>query len=170
MNKRKKYLIIVMVIMTLLLSIPSALAYFSTYTREQGTALIHLREQTKIKEEKIDGGKHVSIVAMEGSDPVYVRVRAFAVEDIMKLLDHKGNGWTKEGDWYVYDKVLHAGEEASIDILFKAEGLTAEQKEALEGFNVVVVYEFIPATSDLEGNFYPEWDKAWTIEKGGAGA
>ena len=159
MSKRKLIIFALMVIMTLAISVSGTFAYFSTYTRVDGTAPIELGEKTKFKEEEVEGGKHVIITALDDSDPVYVRVKAFAFEEILEQLEYTGEHWTKDGDWYYYDLPLHAGESAVIDITLKEDA----EIEA-EEFNIIVVYEFIPATLGADGQLYADWNADWEIE------
>ena len=69
--------------------------------------------------------------------------------------------WKLTGDgWYEYQKVLMPGEEAVIDIEVDKLGLEMAQ------FNVVAVYEYIPAISDGSGGYVADWSVGWT-EGGG---
>ncbi|MBR2578005.1 MAG: hypothetical protein IKE38_03640, partial [Erysipelotrichaceae bacterium] len=169
MSKKKQMIFVLMIITALAITVSSTLAFFSTYTRVKGTAPIGLSESSKFKETEIEGGKHVVITCLDGSDPIYVRVKAFAFEEILEQLEYKGDNWTKDGDWYYYDLPLRtdkteAEKQAVIDIVLKEDA-----QIDLETFNIIVVYEFIPASVDTNGNLYPDWTAVWTIEEGGNG-
>ena len=157
-NRNRNILIIFMIIAVCLISVPSAMAYFTTYARVKGTKPIKLKEVVRFKEEDISGNKHVVMTADADSDPIYVRVRAYASEEIMDLLTYKytDGQWTESDGWYEYYKVLNAGESAVMDIEIDKTDIENEQ------FNVVVVYEYIPAISDGNGGYVKDWDAEWT--------
>ena len=154
----KKILITFMIIAVFLISVPSAMAYFTTYARVKGTKPVKLKEVVEFKEEDTSGNKHVVITANADSDPIYVRLRAYSSSEIMSLLKYKytEGQWTEVDGWYEYYQVLKAGESAVMDIEINKTNIENAQ------FNVVVVYEYIPAISDGNGGYVKDWDAEWT--------
>ena len=159
MNKKNKLILLLMVTLALMISVPKTLAYFSTYVQAKGAAPVVLKEVVEFKEEKIGGNKRVVIKADSDSDPIYVRIRAYASSEIFDLIDFvfEEGEWRMTTDgWYEYYKVLMAGEEASMDIEIEKASIELSQ------FNVIVVYEYIPAISDGEGGYVKDWSVGWT--------
>ena len=157
--KNRNILIIFMIIAVCLISVPSAMAYFTTYARVKGTKPVSLKEVVRLKEEEISGNKRVTIRADRDSDPVFVRVRAYASAEIEGLMDYvyESGEWNETADgWFEYRKVLMPGEEATMDI--EIDKLNLEMTQ----FNVIVVYEYIPAISDGNGGYVKDWDAEWT--------
>ena len=151
----KRYTKISLLLLILLILLPSlslTLSYFSTYTRVKGDLVLKLGEKTEIKEEHYEDGKRVRIHNYE--DPVFVRLRVYAPERIEPLIKYEGEGWTykEEDGWHYYDKVLLKDEEALMDVSVKTELLEGE-----EPFDLVVVYEALPAKEDDSGNWYADW-------------
>ena len=153
MNKKKIFITIVALLLIVGIAVPSALAYFSTYVRVKGGVPVTLGESTQLKEEKTpDGGKHVVITAAEGSDPVFIRVKAFAPSDVQGLVNYEGEGWTEEDGYWYYGESIKDGESASIDITVDTDSL-----EDRDEFDLIVVYEYVPAQADGE-TLYADWD------------
>ena len=161
MNRRNKMILLLMIVLTFMISVPKTLAYFSTYVQAKGTVPVALKEVVKFKEDDISGNKRVTITADTDSDPIFVRVKAYASSEIMDLLEYKYSDgeWTETDGWYEYNKVLLAGESAVIDIEINKVDIELKQ------FNVVVVYEYIPAISDGNGGYIKDWAADW--ETGG---
>ena len=72
-----------------------------------------------------------------------------------------GDGWKKDGDWYVYqDAVAGGGETTELlaDIDFKAVTDTENPPAAGTTFNVTVFYEAVDAKYNADGTpDYGEW-------------
>lgn len=138
--------------MILIVSVPNALAYFSTYARIKGTAQLHLGESVTFEEgPSEDGNKLVTLTADEDSGDVYVRVKAFAVDAVLDNLTYKDtNEWTESDDEsckvFTYNGYLSAGESASIELIVDAD------KTGLDNFSLIVVYEYCPVIGDT-----PDW-------------
>lgn len=159
MNKKNKLILLLMIMLTFMISIPKTLAYFTTYTKAKGTAPVMLREVVEFKEENIGGNKRVVIRANKDSDPIYVRIRAYAsseIEDLMRYVFEDGEWKMTSDGWYEYQKVLMAGDEAGMDIEIEKVNIELAQ------FNVIVVYEYIPAISDGKGGYVKDWTANWT--------
>ena len=163
MRKTKLIMLMVMVIAVLDITVNETLAYFTTYTRVKGSAELSLQESTRIKEEDVDGGKHVVITAADDSDPIFVRVKAIAIEEVLSQLVYSGERWSEEDEdgWRYYELPLNGGESATIDI-----NLKEDAELDLDKFNLIVVYEFIPAKLDSEGNLTADWENGnWEYEE-----
>ena len=158
MIKQRKTCIvfIALAVLVALVSVPSALAYFTTYTRIKGSSSVVLGETVTFNElETGTGDKHVTISVDEDSDPVFVRVGIFASGEITNRMTVEGT-WEFADGWYTYGQVLKGGETAEMNILINKTDLETEE------FNVVVVYEYIPAIVNDAGEFVPDWDAEWT--------
>lgn len=152
MRKSRLVILAAAVVLIMALTLPAALGYFSTYVRIPGTKTVHLSDGDKMKEENVSGSKHVVITADEDSDPIFVRVKAFAPTDIEDKLVYEGKGWTKGADgWWYYDEPLSKGGSAAIDISLP----DIEIDKAT--FNVVVLHEYVPAIPDGRGGLTADW-------------
>ena len=151
--RRKLIVAAIATIMILAVSVPNALAYFSTYARIKGTAPLHLGEEVHFSEgPSEEGNKLITLANDEDGDDVYVRVKAFAVGDVLDNLTYKGpDGWTesREEDHVVYtfERPLAAGETVSLELIVDADATGRDD------FNIVVVYEYCPAIGDT-----PDWN------------
>ena len=161
MTKRKTLLVSIVTVLMLLVTITPALAYFTTYVRVPGEKPVHLGEKVRIKEDGEDF-KHVVLTADEDSDPVFVRIAVFAPTEIEKVLEIEGKNWKKNGYYYEYELPLYAGESAEINIKIP-DGTEIDR----ETFDVVVLYEYVPALMDADGNLYADWTFKPVIEKVG---
>ena len=159
MNKKNKLILLLMVALAFMIGVPKTLAYFSTYVQVKGTAPVVLKEVVEFKEEDIGGNKRVVIKADSDSDPIYVRIRAYASSEIADLISYiyETGEWKMTADgWYEYQQVLMAGDEAWMDIEIDKINIELTQ------FNVIVVYEYIPAISDGNGGYVKDWTAGWT--------
>ena len=163
--KRNKILMIAgAMILIMALSVPAALGYFTTYVRVPGSKTLSLSDGTKMKEENVSGKKHVVITADEDSDPVFVRVIAYAPTDIEKKLVFEGDGWNKGDDgWWYYGQPLSKGQSAAIDISLP------EIEIDKTDFNVVVMHEYVPAVPDGDGGLTAYWENTDLIVTTGEG-
>ena len=100
MKKRNMLMAALAAVMVLALSVPSALAYFTTYTTAKGTVTLHLSDKTRIVEE-VDGSQKKVTIVNEGEVPLRVRALAFA-PDAVTVQENYGNNpdWTKADDGY----------------------------------------------------------------------
>ena len=126
-------------------AIGSANAYFTTYVTAKGGYVVSWEHREKIHEKVQDTKKLVQIENLkeESSIPVYVRVKAFSQYNITG--PESSQHWFEKDGYYYYDKALQVGELTS-EILFqiKEEHLPIDAKP-LDNFNIIVVYETIPA-------------------------
>ena len=80
MRKNHKILALLAVAMLLIVSVPSALSYFSTYTSAKGSRKLNIGNETEIYE-KVEGNtKKIQITADKDSGDIYVRVKVFMPE------------------------------------------------------------------------------------------
>lgn len=135
------------------MTVGSAMAYFTTYATASGGAEVSLDfTQTEPGEEVVDWTKRIT-VQNTGSVDCFVRVKLFAGKKYLDGLDISGEGWERgEGDYFYYDKVVPAGESASL-LSAKIDNMESE-----EDFNVIVVQESTPVLYDENGEPYADWD------------
>lgn len=157
MKKKNIFLFALAIVLILATSISGALAYFTTYANAKGGYVIHLGYDTEITETFSNWTKHVTITNREGSQPVYVRARAFSGSTYdLNYTDMSGK-WSmgKDGYWY-YEDVLYAGE-SSTELLVKINNVPDNVTDGAS-FNVVVIYEATPVQYDASGNPYADWN------------
>ena len=170
MKKRNLILSGIAVLMILVASVPSALAYFTTYVYAEGKKKVVLGDRTTIQEPAVDEWvKQIQITADESSEPVYVRAKAFAPDDYV-LSYEDSTDWqpgSDDGFWY-YKNPISKGQTTDIlkvHIKMK-DGTKPSAGTEGETFNVVVVYEYTPVLykEDKDGNLVPyaDWTKAVT--------
>ena len=135
----------------------SSLASFTTYAYALGGKPIRLGSENEIHEEFSSWTKHVTIQANADSEPVFVRARAYADENVSLTITDESGAWTDGGDgWYYYAYVLAAGE-STRELLVRISGLPADAQIGTD-FNVVVVYECTRALYRADGTPYPDWN------------
>ena len=122
----------------------TAWAYFTTYVTAKGSYRITLGSETDIEEKVESKQKSIQITNKEGS-AVFVRVRAYAGEDLeLTYSDPSGKWYKPAGDeWYYYNGIVGGGQTteelvASFELPPLKEG---EHYEDGDNFNIVVVYE-----------------------------
>jgi hypothetical protein len=166
MKKRNLILSGIAVLMILVASVPSALAYFTTYVYAEGKKTVVLGDRTTIQEPAVDKWiKQIQITADETSEPVYVRAKAFAPDDY--VLSYSGTNWKpgEADDFYYYGNPISKDNKnadlLNVQIKMKDGTLPPDGKEG-ETFNVVVIYEYTPVLykEDKDGNLVPYAD--WT--------
>ena len=161
MKKRKYYpevLALAAALTVVSAGIGKTWSYFTTYTEAAGGYTIHLGDRTEINETFSGWTKHLTITSDEDSQPVYIRARAFCGSEYTVL--YSGNGWSLGADgYYYYDSILYGGGSAeTLDL--KIEGIPQEP-EALESFNVVVIYESTPVKYHEDGSPYSIQETDW---------
>ena len=168
MKKNKWLLLLIAVVLIAVSGVGTAMAYFTTYVTAKGGYVIHLEDKTEIIEDVISWTKDVQILNKEGSSDVFVRVKAFSDDEIQ--LEFRGEDWIPgEDGFYYYQKPLKGGEttpKLQIHIGPAPEGselhILKDPKDAKPGedFNVIVVYESVPAIYTEGGE--PDLQKAWS--------
>ena len=130
-------------------AIGSAGAYFTTYVEASGSHEIKLGDNTTIDETVVGKDKLVTIKNNDDSSKaVWVRVKAFTGEQYKSGLTAIGDDWSDGGDefWY-YDKPVEPGNTTTqLDVNIGS----WPEAEIDKDFNVIVVYETIPAVEDGE--------------------
>ena len=140
MDKKNKLLVASILVLLMIVSVPSVLAYFSTYTSAKGTKLVSMKNETEMIETVEGNIKTVQIKASEDSSPVLVRVKAFS-PDFVTLEPSLGQGWKAETDgFYYYQDAISAGQTTS-KISFKVNTVTPETTKPGDEFHVVIIYE-----------------------------
>ena len=174
-----------------------AWSYFTTYATAKGGVILHLGDETELKESVVDGKKRVQITADAESAPVFVRVKGLCAEgfSLEYSCPDNSNSWvdlenyskrytwenqesTKEKDkeylYYIYPlSPTKSTEVLDINILDK-DGMPMKDKVLEEGstFNIIIVYETTQALYDEDGNPYPDWNAEVDVYRteGGSGS
>lgn len=136
-------------------------SYFTTYTEAAGGYPIQLGDRTDITEDFTEWTKHVTIANEPGSEPVYIRAKAFCGSQY--TITYSGEGWTwNEEDGYYYYNYAVEGGKSTESLNLKIDGIP-ENPEDLERFNVVVIYESTPVKYHEDGSAYTvevtDWDE-----------
>lgn len=141
--------------LTAVAEVGRALAYFTAYTTASGEAAVNLSFPTTTTTETVSSWtKHVT-VQNTGDVDCYVRVKAFAGEEIEAGLVYtdEADKWSPGADgYYYYSDRLAPGEESS-ELLIKI-----DHGEGEEDFNVVVIQECTTVLYDEEGQPYYDWN------------
>lgn len=147
-------------------SVPSTIAYFTTYASALGRVEISLQAETEIIEQLPEPySKHVQVQLDQGSQPVYVRVRAFSSSTYPVTPRPSSTNWRQNGQYWEYAIPLFPEEGRNItdEIIFEID----PKEDETQDFNIVVVSESIPVEFDENGNPLPaDWNKTIEIERG----
>lgn len=160
----------------LTMGINSALAYFTTYTVAEGGHTVHLGDRTQIRESFDSWTKHLTVTNDAGSEPVYVRARAFCARYGFHYAAASDRWTTEKGSWneivpgggdeyFYYKEMLKGGESTDvldvvIEIPVKEEGVVFEEGES---FNVIVIYESTPVRYREDGTPYADWTQTLDV-------
>lgn len=178
MKKTKCFLAVLTLGMIATAGIGQAMAYFTTYAEAQGGYVINLGDKTEIKEKFDRWTKHISVTNYEGSEPVYVRVKAFCAKPF-ELVYSNGEGSTawydgNDGYWYC-GEVVEAGKSTPV-LDIKIENIPVKDENDPESgpqegdtFNVIVVYESTPVRYDAAGNPSANWEEILEVKTEGGG-
>lgn len=134
-------------------AVGSSSAYFTTYTGAAGGRILQVGSQPDMEEEFSGWVKTVTITNSEGSQPVYVRARAFSGSSYSLNYQDETGSWTPGNDgFYYYSEIVEGG------------GAAAPLKVAISGipegegsFNVAVIYESTPVQYHEDGTPYADW-------------
>lgn len=157
--KKTKYLLALLAAGAVLSAgIGQAMAYFTTYAQAEGGFTVRLGDETNIREDFDDWKKILTIKNEEGSEPVFVRARAFYAPDSLSL-SYDGTGWSREPDkdGYVYYSEPVPGGKTAEPLKVSISKIPEDIAKG-DIFNVVVIYESTPALYDEEGNPNPDWN------------
>ena len=143
-------------------ALPSAYAYFTDQSYASGGLPVKAGPDTDIREWYGEKEKHVIISNLKDSVPVFVRARVYAYEEYLDTVS--GDGWSNshEDGWYYYQRIVDPGEETT-ELLVKIKFPEGKQTIGPDGtiideevvdrtgenFNVIVVYEAVPADDQL---------------------
>ena len=170
--RRTGLIAIVALVVTLVLGITivPAWAYFTANATAAGEMEITVKPSTHITEEYGDGVKHVFIHNDEdSSEDVVVRAKVFCPRPL--TCSPSGSNWmgpAAEG-WYLYGKVVHPGQSAEeltvqisgLEEMFPS-GSNPQESDYGTNFNVVVVYEALPASqATVDGDYVNEFPVEW---------
>ena len=142
--------------------IGEAWAYFTTYAEAKGGYRIKLGYETEIEEKVSNWEKTVIISSKEGSQPIYIRAKAFCGADFE--LDYSGDKWTFEEDdgyWYYNDIVYGGGKTEPLKV--KIINIPENVEDSFE-FNVVVIYESTLVRYNEDGSPFADWSA--TLDSG----
>lgn len=148
-----------------------AAAYFTTYTQAGGGVTLSLKSTTSVEETVSKWTKTVKVTNEEGSQPVYVRAKAFcAGEYELEYAGDPADTWgLGEGGYYYYkgnNGILSGGHTTeALKVTIKSIAAAPEDGET---FHVAVIYETVPVLYDEKGaEKAPDWTMAAQV-KGGA--
>ena len=162
MKKRSIVLSVLAAFLILSLSVGSAMAYFTTYTKVTGDAPFKAGNTTRIDESYSGGIKSVTITNLSKSkEAVYVRAKVFSV--VPTTLS--GSGWSNHGEyWYYADAVAPGGKTAVLNVAIDFDNSGFKAKDHVgENVSVIVVYEAIFAPQFYaDGKEMVPWDVDWT--------
>lgn len=158
MKRIRIWLPVFAVAMLFLAGIKSSWAYFTTYTKAKGGYTIELGNETKITEEFDSWTKKVSISSKEGSQPVYIRVKAFCGSEYELVYSDDSGKWTPgEDGYYYYSDIVNGGETTNI-LNVRIENVPkGEEVKEPDSFQVVVVYESTPVQYHEDGTPFADW-------------
>lgn len=134
-------------------TVGSAWAYFTTYAEAQGGYTISLGDETRVEEEFSDWTKHIAVTSAEGSEPAYVRVKAFSGSEYTLVYSDKADKWSPGEDGYYYYEDIVEGGQTTEPLDVRIEDIPEDAEE----FNVVVVHESTPVQYDEAGDPYADW-------------
>lgn len=139
-------------------SVPDAMAYFTTYVKAEGGYEITLGNETEIEETVSDMTKEITI-SNTGAADCYVRVKVFCGSQLdityAGAVDEAGNAcWTKKDDgyWYYKDILPVNGKTKVLQAKISLpEGYT-------DSFNVIVVQECAAVQYTEDGTPFADWN------------
>lgn len=136
----------------------TANAYFTSYVEMVGGFPIEMGDMTEITETFSNWTKYVRISNAAGSEPVYIRARAFCSSAYELVYVDESGRWSLGDDgFYYYDSIVNGGEETA-ELQVRIENVPEDITEPTS-FNVVVVYESTPVRYDEAGNPYADWSR-----------
>lgn len=156
MKKTGYVLTVFALICVMTAGIGRAWAYFTTYAEAAGGIPLRLGDETEIEEKFSGWVKHVTISNKEGSEPVYIRAKAFGGGSY--TLEYSGEGWEPgEGGYYYYKDSVPGGGAAK-ELSVRIGNVPEEDLKDGQTFNVIVIYESTPVLYHEDGTPYADWD------------
>lgn len=173
--KKTKYLLTLLAAGTILTAgIGQAMAYFTTYVEAEGGFTIELGDKTTITETFTNWEKTLIITNEAGSQPVFVRARAYYAPASLTVVPTESTGWStdlpnsftkiSESDkttednstpYYYYNAYIEGGK-SSGPLTLKIDNLPKEVAKG-DTFNVIVIYESTPVLYTDAGDPYADW-------------
>ena len=165
----KVLLVLSMVMLIAAMMIP-AWSYFTSYAAARGVVTVHLEENSRISEGPVvQWVKPITITNTDDKISVFVRAKAFCGDN--QELTYDGSGWTLNttDGFYYYNTLLEPGKPAEVLNVTIKNPPKEDDSEEGDTFNVVVIYESIPARYDAAGKAYADWTQKLDhyVEKGG---
>lgn len=160
--KKTKYLLTLLAAGTILTAgIGQAMAYFTTYVEAEGNFTIRLGDETKIVEKFENWVKELKVSNEEGSEPVFIRAKAFYAPDTLTL-EYSGDGWSLgEDSYYYYNVPVNAGE-ATESLKVAINNIPTDVAKG-DVFNVIVIYESTPVLYHEDGTAYADWNSELVV-------
>ncbi|MBR0398464.1 MAG: hypothetical protein IJI10_09380 [Eubacterium sp.] len=142
-------------------------AYFTTYATAAGSNRISLGDETTVHEDFSSWTKTLTFTnSADSSHDVYIRARAFYGDKYEDYVSYEpGEKWILGDDkeWYYFTEPVAPGEAAD-EFVLKVGPVPDEIAKDLNEYNVVVVYETIPAADASYAD--ADWSQAesngWT--------
>jgi len=155
MKKNRILLTALAAVLVLSLSIGSALAYFTDWTNADGAEVIHAGHTGEIDETFDRWIKHVTVKNTSADVSVYIRAKVFTTYTVKC----SGKNWDSVGKetFTYYANPVGPGETAP-DVLNVEITPPADKKDG-DSFNVIVVYEAVPARYHEDGTPYADWSQ-----------
>ena len=168
MKKSTAFLTFAAIVLALAANLSLAWGYFTTYTQASGRWPRRMGDKTNNTEDESDWTQNVVITSEEGSEPVFVRAKAFGSGKYELEYSDPTNSWSRGNDGFYYLNRPLMGGEKTPELLVKINGVPDKpQEEADKEFNVVVVYETTPVLYDASGNPYANWEMTLHATEGG---
>lgn len=166
MKKSSKILLSAALVMIIAAMMIPAWSYFTTYAAAKGVQTIHLGENTRIKEDFENWTKKLLVTNEDKNVTVFIRAKAFS--GINNPISYNGTGWTEnkeDGYWYYDEAVVPGGSTSVLNVVIEE----PKDPKLNDKFNVVVIYESIPARYDEDGKAYADWEQEVHVvtEEGG---
>ena len=164
-DMKKRHILLAALALVLLVtgSIGTAYAYFTTYVVTVGGYPVSLGSETEITESFYSWTKRVTITNEAGSEPVYVRARAYAGSVYELTYSDESGLWSPGSDgWWYYSAPVSGGESAG-ELQVHIGNVPEESSEG-DSFSVVVVYETTPVLYTADGTPYGDWNV--TLDRG----
>lgn len=152
MKNRKIIASAAAIFLCMVVSVGTAVAYFTDYENGRGGAEVNLSGQTRLIENMQDNNKVIS-VQNTGETDMIVRVLIFGDESRMTV--KPGSGWIKGEDGaFYYNKILKAGKdgaagESTSEIIAE---VTVKEGEEPTDFDIMVVNEGSRVVYDGQGD------------------
>ena len=138
--KKNRIITIAALLLSLVVGIGFAFAYFTDYEAARGGAIIHLGGQTELIEQMDGNNKNIS-VKNTGQTDMIVRVMIFGDQNKMKIT--APDDWYEADGAYYYKKILHGsadGKSGDSTSTILAE-IKVTGDEDVKDFDIIVVQE-----------------------------